>query len=417
MNWRNSAFWILDFFKGSGVRKAYKDIKANYNNYNKNNEDEKISKLLYHVTKTTNFYSNYENKDIIEFPIVDKNIIKSNFNNIVSNKYKVEKLHKMSTSGSTGNPFVVYQNKEKRRRVIAEIMFFNDIVGYYFGEKQIYCRVWNEKNRKNKFIKFIQNIETYDISNLCDENINNLYKLLEKKKIKNILSYSSTLDVVSNLNVDTSNLKVKSIVSGAATLSLSTRKKLKKIFNCNIVSRYSNQKNGILAQDTDRDYKFVLNTANYYYEFLKMDSNEPALEGEISRLIITDLYNYAEPMIRYDTGDTCIFKIENNKKVITEIYGRKIDLIYNVKGEIMSPHVITKIMASYIKIEEFQFIQKANNKYQLNLKCKHKINDNLLREEVGNVLGNNIELKIEYVKEIPKLQSGKRKYIENRMVK
>lgn len=39
---------------------------------------------------------------------------------------------------------------------------------------------------------------------------------------------------------------------------------------------------------------------------LKMDSDEPAEDGELGRIVITDLYNYAFPILRYDNGDTAI---------------------------------------------------------------------------------------------------------------
>lgn len=37
-----------------------------------------------------------------------------------------------------------------------------------------------------------------------------------------------------------------------------------------------------------------------------MDSDEPAEPGELGRIVITDLFNYAFPILRYDNGDTAV---------------------------------------------------------------------------------------------------------------
>ena len=49
--------------------------------------------------------------------------------------------------------------------------------------------------------------------------------------------------------------------------------------------------------------------------------------GELGRIVVTDFYNKAFPMIRYDTGDTGIYQEVIDEKgrkhgYFTEIYGR-----------------------------------------------------------------------------------------------
>ena len=149
VNWRWDLFWIRDFiFNKSRIRKAYKDIERIYCSDNKTPEYQ-ISKLLEHARTTTEFYADIpENISIQDFPIINKRTIIENYDNMLSTKCDNEKLHKMSTSGSTGTPFTVVQNKEKRNRVIAEILFFGKICGYEFGEKQVYFRVWVDSIKK-----------------------------------------------------------------------------------------------------------------------------------------------------------------------------------------------------------------------------------------------------------------------------
>ena len=59
-----------------------------------------------------------------------------------------------------------------------------------------------------------------------------------------------------------------------------------------------------------------------------MDSDEPVEEGEVGRLVITDLFNYAFPMIRYDTGDLGIMANHDSEwSTVRDVYGRRRDVI------------------------------------------------------------------------------------------
>lgn len=422
MNWRWYLFWLKDLLTGGKIHKAYKDIKYSYNNGNLDLEKD-IDKLLQHATNTTNFYKKYKGKKIEDFPIINKTIIKENFDDLQSEQYKGKKLHKMSTSGSTGTPLTVIQDKNKRTRVIAAVIFFGKLCGYTFGQKQMFLRVWVKSVKKSHIKKFLQNMIAEDISSLNDKKLEEISEILEKdNKIRNILSYASTLEKLVNYleKNDKKYYGIKSIISGSELLQENVREKLKEIFNCNIVSRYANEENGILGQDCiENNHEIHLNEADYYFEFLKLDEDAPAEEGELARIVITDLWNYALPMIRYDTGDLAIVgKAECSLKsntVIKEIFGRKVDLIYNTHGEPVSPHLITNNMWEVKGIKQFKFIQKDKFKYKilLNLEEKKAYNEDEIMNKFKKLMGENSEIEIEYIDEIPVLNSGKRKYIEN----
>ena len=424
MNWRWYLFWLMDFLIGGQIHKAYKDIKRCY--YNGNNHIEKdVSNLLEHARKTTKFYSQYTQNKIEDFPIMNKRMIIENYEEIKSSKYIGKKLHKMSTSGSTGTPFTVVQDKIKRSRVIAEVLFFGKICGYTFGQRQVFFRVWVNSVKKSKLKQFLQNMITEDISNLDSDKMQQIKELLTKdKKIKNILSYSSTMGQVSKYLLEKGltpkDFSVKSIICGSELLQDETRNNLKKVFNSNIVSRYANEENGILGQECIEKQEFHLNTSSYYFEFLKLDEDKKAEKGELARIVITDLYNYALPMIRYDTGDLAIVgdaicDIKVNA-VIKEIFGRKVDLIYNTEGEALSPHAITNNMWNTQNIKQFKFTQISKDEYVILLNVEKnfdKEQEKEIKEKFIKILGNNAKIKIEYTDEIPVLASGKRRYIEN----
>ena len=175
--------------------------------------------------------------------------------------------------------------------------------------------------------------------------------------------------------------------------------------------------NGILAQNYigGDDNDFLCNWASYYFEVLKMDSNKPAGGGESGRIVVTDMFNKAFPMIRYDTGDVgCLKTGKNGWKYLSDVSGRRSDLIYDSKGLILCPHLITNTMWGLQYVNQWQFIQEDAKQYRIKFSSIAPKANKELEEKVNKLkklLGKNAEITLEEVSEISVLASGKRKSI------
>lgn len=202
---------------------------------------------------------------------------------------------------------------------------------------------------------------------------------------------------------------VKTIISGAEALPEKTRNKLKQVFGVCPVSGYSNQENGVLAQELLGTKKFKLNIASYYFEFLKVNSDEKAEYGELARVVVTDLFNYATPIIRYDTGDLAVVEQDSvHGDVIISIEGRKRDFIYDTSGNLVSPGTITVNMWKFNKVKQFQFIQEDKTLYTLKLNgSKEHYDDQEYVQLFRRLLGQDATIIVEHVDGIPRLSSGK----------
>ncbi len=140
----------------------------------------------------------------------------------------------------------------------------------------------------------------------------------------------------------------------------------------------------------------------------------------MGRIVVTDMFNRAMPMIRNDTGDLGILgKSEKDRRinqVFKKVEGRKMDAIYDVKGEVVSSFTITNSMWKYSELAQYRFIQISTNKYKFKLNSLEKFRrENELVEEFKGYLGNDVEIKVEYIDEIPLLSNGKRKKVLNKM--
>ncbi len=424
---RNSAFWVIDTAKGGKIKTNLQDITeslsfTSFETLQKKN-DKILDSLLRKAIEETSFYSDFHNyRSLQDFPVVDKISIRTNFDNMLTKSSKVDMLHTIFTSGSTGAPFMTYQNQGKKQRNTADTIYFAKQAGYTLGDKLLYLRLWYDSIKKKKISAFMQNIEQLSIEDLDD----NLYikalveKLQKDKSPKGWLGYPSGMDKICNY-LDSVNSKpldcnIKSIIGMSENLSDDVRSRMSHYFGAPMVSRYSNFENGIIAQQAPNSDYFIINWASYIVEILSFDSNEPVKDGELGRIVITDLFNQAVPMIRYDTGDVGAMEFTDNQTypVLKTVEGRKSDIILSTKGSMISPFKFMGLLPKFPEIKQIQFVQTEKSNYTI----KVNIEDIFVREQELTTLfksyvGQDAKIEVEYVNEIPLLSSKKRKLCRN----
>lgn len=242
-----------------------------------------------------------------------------------------------------------------------------------------------------------------------------MYLSITEKNPVCLLSYSSTLvelaKYIHSSGKSTDSFCLKSVITIGEGISEENRQLLEKVFSCRVYRRYSDMELGIMAQDNSNGKDYRLNFGSFYFECLKTDSDEPAETGEAGRIVVTDLFNYAQPMIRYDTGDIGIFsKTPEGVPVLKEIYGRQRDCVYSVDGNMISPAKISVSMWGMENIRQWQFIQKTSNRYVLKLNCSSD-NFDVIISKLKNILGENAVIDIELTDSIPCLASTKRRAV------
>ena len=419
---------MVDFFTGGTVRSNYREIKY-VMSFPKVQEAVEISKknlnnLLTHAVATTPFYNQFKNYNTLQdFPVIDKNVILQNYESFKSTRFKNAKLFKASSSGSTGIPFSIYQDRGKRNRNTADVIYFSEMAGSKVGDKLVYIKLWDHTNRKSKWVNFLQNIFPHSVMDTSSGDLKKLVSCLEQdNSTKAILGYPSFFEELCNYldkQEEHPNItNVSSIISMAESLKESEKLRMAKYFGTSVFERYSNQENGILAQQTkDEEGFYTLNWGSYFFEFLEVDSDTPAKKGELGRIVVTDLFNYSMPMIRYDTGDMGIFEETGTGfSVLSKIFGRRMDAIYSTEGKIVSPFIFYLVL-DFAKVKQFQFVQTGKESYVFRLNGSPKaVKEEAIVQFFKTYLGEDALISFEYVDEIPLLSSGKRKKIVNEYI-
>lgn len=418
---RRAGFFALDFVKGSNVINHYRDIESKMSGEKKCFNE--LPELLRYAKENVPYYAGIDRLELDNFPILKKNDIMANYNDFRSREYINMKLHWVSTSGSTGVPFKACQDNEKRNRTIADLIYFHKINGWNLGDRYVFLRAWTSSYSVSKLKLWMQNFITVDVVNFNNKAKETMRLTLKNdKKIKVIIGYASGMESFVNYlegkgdKAEMFNIKV--IFTDSDNLSDLTKSKLEKMFGCPVINRYSNEEQGVLACTSAFNKTFRLNTASYYFELLKLDSNEPVEPGEIGRLVVTDLYNRSMPFIRYDTGDLAISDdLDTNEiRTLSSLQGRVADVITDTKGNMISAAMVNNYLHEFYKMRQYQLIQVQNNSYILKVVCNL---DTYSKKEFLDVckgfLGENASIDIEYLDVIPVERTGKYKTVVNKM--
>lgn len=430
-NLREMVFWGCDYISGSRVRNHLANIKLISSNSALLEEHQalQLKKILDHAAHTTVFFNKHKSTNVLEdFPVIDKNIMRDLSHEILSKTYEHKNLKITETSGSTGTPLRVLQNSNKRKRVLAEVIHANSLIGYRVGTRYAWTIASGSLHRENRIGLFIKNkveLQQYTVDSESAEKHRTI--LQRDRGIEIVMGYSSVLfELARHIlahGTPPAAFGVRGVLCLSEPLYPNMRETIRNAFDCPVMSRYSNAECGVLAYECPTCGQYHLNSASYIFETLAFDRDEPTPPGIPGRIVVTDLYNYAQPMIRYDTGDTGSIVPSSCTQFATPILksleGRRGDALYNTNGHqvmMFSFDFIFEKLGRLGKVKQFQVIQEGKKNYRLRI-CADTPLPSEINIDIGTqfkaILGTDAEVTIEYTDEIPVLNSGKRKYIVN----
>jgi phenylacetate-CoA ligase len=424
---RSHLFWLCHKAGKTALLRHYNDIQSFFAASDAVREvttRRNLERILRHAINTVPFYKRVlDDLELSAFPVTNKNQIRSQQNAFLSSSLPPKSSTRMITSGSTGTPFVVYHDEDKRARNAADTLYFAQLTGYSVGDRLFYLKIWSAYNHKSRLSQWLQNISPIDVVSFNDSEIEFLLHTIDTtQESYAFLGYSSAVERICCYLEKSSREPFKHRPSSAITMSESlndrTKASFQRYFGTPLFSRYSNIENGIIAQQTpESGHRFLINSASYHVELLSLTEDKPAKPGELGRIVITDFFNLQMPLIRYDTGDTGILAHESGDepfRYFDVVEGRKMDLLYATDGSLVSSFVVYKNMWQYTEIEQYQLEQFGRVDYLIRITAKNPIaKEPQLIAEFKSFLGRDANIQIEYNNEIPLLASGKRKKIIN----
>ena len=152
-------------------------------------------------------------------------------------------------------------------------------------------------------------------------------------------------------------------------------------------------------------------------EFVDEDKR-PVPAGCSGEILATDLYSYAMPFIRYAVGDMGALADEQcscgrGLPLMKSLEGRTTDLIVFNNGVTLSGPALTLVFKD-CHIRQYQVIQEAKDKLVIKVIKAEHYSDRDTEHFLGIIkahAGEGVEIETQFVDEIPRSRSGKRRFI------
>lgn len=281
-------------------------------------------------------------------------------------------LRRNHTGGSTGEVFYFLQNHVDARWSQASRFFCLELMGRRPGSPT--AKIWGSPIEsstadtwKDRVSCWLQNQAFHSTYYLTPDRITRIVKALDRQQPEIILGYPTSLSAfVPEMRRQGLRLRrAKAIWSASETLFPAVRQELEEAFGCPAFNLYGSREFGYLAQECTAHQGLHLFEGRYYFEFL------PEGEG-LHSLVVTDLWNEAQPLIRYRIGDVVRRTDEScacgrGLALIKHVEGRTFELIHGQDGEVVTGTFWTLLLRTRPGIRQFQVLQQEIDLFEIRL--------------------------------------------------
>lgn len=198
------------------------------------------------------------------------------------------------------------------------------------------------------------------------------------------------------------------------TLHDALRERCRCVLGVGIADLYSTQEVGVIATECPQAGGYHVMSEGLVLELLR-DDGQPCAAGETGRIVVTDLHNFATPLVRYDLGDLAVADgpcaCGRGLPKIRRILGRERNLLRLPDGRRFWPLVGAFGYREIAPVCQYQIIQRSLERVTLRLAVERPLSvaeEEALAEKLVEFLGHRFAVDFDYcTPDIPRGPGGK----------
>ena len=393
-----------------------------------------ISQLLAYAYQTIPFYQkrlgilleisdrllNFD--DFRQIPILTRQDLQEHGKEMISGEIPESHLPtgKGQTSGSTGKPITFCSTR---------------VTGVFYRALNLRSHLWHQRNLRGKLAAI--RVPRAKLKGKKDKNqvklwadvfasgpiveldsgktIKQQLTWLQQENPDHLLTYPSNLLALAKRSreLEIKLPKLRELSTFGEVLTPEVRKVCREIWDLPIVDVYSCQEIGALALQCPEHEHYHIQSENVIVEVLD-SNNQPCQPGQIGRVVLTDIHNYAMPLIRYEIGDYAEVgepcPCGRGLPVLRQILGRTRNMLMLPSGEMRWPAFILYEWAKLGPIRQIQAIQRSLEEIEIKMVVSHPLTqeqEKCLYAKVAEDFDHQFQIKFNYVDKIPRSASGK----------
>jgi phenylacetate-CoA ligase len=400
-------------------------------------QDEKLRRLVRHAYRNVPYYRTRMQEakvrpedirgqaDLPKLPFLTKaDVRKHLYFDILSENHVKDDVLKISTSGSTGEPFVVFADRAQLEFRWAATLRAQEWTGYEFGDRCV--RLWHQtigmsraqvvKERLDAAFTRRKFIPVFEMS---EDRLEAMAREIAAWDPVLMDGYAEALDFLAQYLKTRRDLPVRprALMSSAQTLPEQSRRLIEDAFGCRVFDKYGAREFSGVAYECEAHDGHHVVAEGMIVEVLR--DGQPVAPGELGEIVITDLNNYCLPFIRYRIGDLGVAMDPGERCAC----GRGLPRVGNIEGRVQSiiqgthgKFLPGSFFSHYLKefdhaIQKFQVVQERPNAITFNVVKGGRYSDDVLEEVLATFrkhLGDDMEIDVAFVGNIELVRTGKR---------
>lgn len=292
--------------------------------------------------------------DIKVIPFLTKEMVRENFDKLISSKEVKGGCYSTTTSGSTGDPLKLLLDYKSFFKENAFIYYFRKKLGYYYKDRLVTFRgidfggkLWRYNPMHNEII--------FSPLKLTKRTLELYRKKINEIKPAYLNGYFSSIYYFAKLlseNNQTLNFRLKGIFLSSENIDEDERLFVESFFQVKSLTFYGHTERCVIAQEL-RHNEYLFDPYYGFAEQISVNDNTFEIAG-------TGFLNKTMPLIRYKTDDLC--KTSSNGPV--SIVGRRDikDFLIGANDEKIFSSSLHSLSDILNNVAKHQFIQNEKGK-------------------------------------------------------
>ncbi len=396
---------------------------------------EQLRALLIHAGKNVPYYrrvfSEYgfnpekiqEPKDIEILPLLDKETVRDNWQDLLSENIPRRRMIRTGTGGTTGIPVIIYTTKDAEEKHWATIVDLWSRIGYH-PRSRVVSFYHNITYGKRNFMPY----KKYANQLIISRNFFNrqwlvrFVEMIRRFRPEFVCGFPSHLTFFCNFMEETAEAPfngIKAVLIYSEGIMHWQKKLIERYFGARVFVSYGMVEKVLYGGDCEHPDRGI-----HLYPQYGFVENRPVCEH--NELIGTGFINYAMPLIRYRTMDAGTVTGHHCKEcgrsypIVPAVEGRLYDYVVDKHGNIVSIIGVGTRSDCFDNVKMYQFYQEEKGKVILRILRKPTYTDRdtwRIREELEKKLGirDNLDVVIEFVEDIERTPAGKSRVIIQRI--
>jgi phenylacetate-CoA ligase len=406
-------------------------------------QEENLRQLLKHAGQNSRFYTElFQEYDVIpdarrdpfeqisKLPIQTKSILNENRTAIIASNIPSKHLMQDSTGGSTGTPLIFYRDKHCILKRRAQELFFDKWMDCRIGDKvALFVAARHHPKGLKGFKSRFRNataarLLAFDPFKTDEMYLKSFYSTLRKFSPDIIKCFPNSLYIFARFLKEKGlvDIRPRAVSCTGETLHHYQRELFEEVFQCPVYEKYGSFEIGVAACECSQHNGMHMFQDGVYFEFVNQNGKH-AEPGEMAQLIVTDLYNYGFPLIRYQIGDIGAFSAStcscgSKLPLMSKLFGRDRDILVDDHGRPRPGYLFVEVFNKNHIPGTFQVIQEDSDHVLIKaVKAKEytKTHEELILKSFRGLLGQGVEINFIYLSEIPREPSGKYKWVHSKL--